>query len=915
MPPQAPADIRDELTLELAQIRDELTTAYGQYGRARTEDERQYERISFMTTYKSYVTTSDALMPLLLLAEKADLRVQNRRVEAERLGIAPTPAPKQAAAPKVRINPPKFAGEDLKYHGWRETWNTYHNNPIYTASEKSQMLEAALEGEAARATASFTFSAESYETILQVLADRFGNPSQVIGKREAMLRQAASKHMGENPTAAQLREKHIEVCNQRRGLLNQGVQPATFDSHTASEIMRSIPSTITERWRLIWGPNHSPTLDQVLYQLDMLIQIKSMEEAARRIDYASSTQNNIANITTTTGVRFRDKTPPRLACVICKGEAHDSFACTMGTPADRRKVMLDADRCFRCLGQGHRYYDCRENLTCRNCLSTSHATVLCPHERLGRSKNRGTLTARTGSKSPNGPRAALPMMRTKSPSMSRTPSPGGRVNEQANVSKTQCYGQITAGVLLNFGAKAKVEKTEPGPDEWVQVYGIFDNGCGNSFITTDLARRLNAKVVGQQLIRVSTFGSTTPIDDHFNIVKVTIAGTSKQVTDKFIVKDFIQTLSPYTDTELGQKLLREGKTLADPRHKTPSYASKVDILIGNSSMGDFLSMEAPRKHKKVLAQNSIFGWAISGSLDDPENNTTAFTTRVEIVPEEEEISSVDKHFAVFWGLESLGIPKNEKTDAEFIQAYIDSIETDEERRAVIRLPFREERSDYDSCRSIAKKRLESLLECKTFTYEQREQYHAVIRSYLDDGFIEEADLDYEGQTAYLPNRPVIRQNAETTKIRPVFDGSVHHKNRRSFNANLEPGPNLNPDIMGILMRFRRYLIAWTADIEKAFLQIKIHEDHGQIVRFLWVDDPNSNNPIDGNDCSSDLPVVRSSSEPCSHGTCKNTKPNTQALQPGPSVKSMSTTGWGEPKLHFKPPKTYGLSIGSLERSR
>jgi hypothetical protein len=91
--------------------------------------------------------------------------------------------------------------------------------------------------------------------------------------------------------------------------------------------------------------------------------------------------------------------------------------------------------------------------------------------------------------------------------------------------------------------------------------------------------------------------------------------------------------------------------------------------------------------------------------------------------------------------------------------------------------------------------------------------------------------------AFLPNRPVEREDAETTKIRPVFDGSVHHKNRRSFNANLEIGPNLNPDIMGILMRFRRYRIAWTADIEKAFLQIKIHEDHGQIVRFLWVENP------------------------------------------------------------------------------
>jgi hypothetical protein len=108
-----------------------------------------------------------------------------------------------------------------------------------TAREKGVMLEEALEGEAARATASS--SADSYEAILQVLADRFGNPSQVIKKLEAKPRQVASKLFGENPTTIQLREKHTEVCNQRQGLFNQGIQLTSFDSHNAQEILLSMP--------------------------------------------------------------------------------------------------------------------------------------------------------------------------------------------------------------------------------------------------------------------------------------------------------------------------------------------------------------------------------------------------------------------------------------------------------------------------------------------------------------------------------------------------------------------------------------------------------------------------------------------------------------------------------------------------
>lgn len=77
----------------------------------------------------------------------------------------------------------------------------------------------------------------------------------------------------------------------------------------------------------------------------------------------------------------------------------------------------------------------------------------------------------------------------------------------------------------------------------------------------------------------------------------------------------------------------------------------------------------------------------------------------------------------------------------------------------------------------------------------------------------------------------------------MFDGSVHFKHRRSFIANLEVAPNLYPDIMGILMRWRRNKIAWTADIEKTFLQIAIHPDHKQIVRFLCVEDVTAIRPV------------------------------------------------------------------------
>jgi len=58
-----------------------------------------------------------------------------------------------------------------------------------------------------------------------------------------------------------------------------------------------------------------------------------------------------------------------------------------------------------------------------------------------------------------------------------------------------------------------------------------------------------------------------------------------------------------------------------------------------------------------------------------------------------------------------------------------------------------------------------------------------------------------------------------------------------LNDVLETGPNLNPDLLSVLMRFRMNRIAWIADIEKAFLNIALQPADAEAVRFLWPKEP------------------------------------------------------------------------------
>lgn len=62
---------------------------------------------------------------------------------------------------------------------------------------------------------------------------------------------------------------------------------------------------------------------------------------------------------------------------------------------------------------------------------------------------------------------------------------------------------------------------------------------------------------------------------------------------------------------------------------------------------------------------------------------------------------------------------------------------------------------------------------------------------------------------------------------------AHDKDGMSLNECLYKGPNLNPELLSVLLKFRENRIAFTADIEKAFLQISIDENDRDALRFIW----------------------------------------------------------------------------------
>ena len=165
-------------------------------------------------------------------------------------------------------------------------------------------------------------------------------------------------------------------------------------------------------------------------------------------------------------------------------------------------------------------------------------------------------------------------------------------------------------------------------------------------------------------------------------------------------------------------------------------------------------------------------------------------------------------------------------------------------RYCVQLPWKEPHPLLPDNFELSKARLFNLLKRLQRTPDILDQYDAVIRDQMKSGIVEMVAVPGDGAvgtTHYLPHHAVIREDQQTTKLRIVFDASAR-SNGPSLNDCLYAGPTFGQNILDILLRFRLYHVAVTADIEKAFLMVSVAEGDRDALRFLWLEDIKSHLP-------------------------------------------------------------------------
>ena len=140
------------------------------------------------------------------------------------------------------------------------------------------------------------------------------------------------------------------------------------------------------------------------------------------------------------------------------------------------------------------------------------------------------------------------------------------------------------------------------------------------------------------------------------------------------------------------------------------------------------------------------------------------------------------------------------------------------------------------------RRLESLLKKLQKEPNILAQYDEVIQDQLAKGIVERVSSDPVGREFYIPHKPVVREAAESTKLRIVFDASARSNERSpSLNDCLETGPPLQNLLWDILVRNRFKPVALAGDLKQAFLQVRIQLEDRDALRFHWIKDKETSN--------------------------------------------------------------------------
>ena len=188
------------------------------------------------------------------------------------------------------------------------------------------------------------------------------------------------------------------------------------------------------------------------------------------------------------------------------------------------------------------------------------------------------------------------------------------------------------------------------------------------------------------------------------------------------------------------------------------------------------------------------------------------------------------------------VPSLSVEDREFLSIMDKEFVLDSDSRWSAPLPFRASRPRLPNNRAQALQRAKGLQVSLSKNPVKKQHFLEFMGKLLVCGHAELApELPADAECWYLPIFGVYHPK-KPNKIRVVFDSSAQFKGF-SLNSVLLQGPDLTNSLLGVLLRFRRDLVAVSVDVEQMFYCFGVIKNDRDYLRFFWHKDNVTSKPL------------------------------------------------------------------------
>ena len=237
---------------------------------------------------------------------------------------------------------------------------------------------------------------------------------------------------------------------------------------------------------------------------------------------------------------------------------------------------------------------------------------------------------------------------------------------------------------------------------------LFDNGSDRSYVSNRFVKRIQPKWISQEYVSYSSFEDNRASKGKFsNVYDVTLID-AKGLCHSLIASAIPDICAPLFRPSVPGEIIREFSSLQLADDYLNNRHVTVDILIGLNAYWKFITVNKAVQFGDLVAQETVFGWVLSGFCNNPVSREYVNTQLLCIN------NVCESSLHNFWDLESVGISAKEAVSSNVesstvIKNFSISVKFDEGRYEVA-LPWKSEvaKQRLLNNEKLARKRLENV---------------------------------------------------------------------------------------------------------------------------------------------------------------------------------------------------------------